>query len=373
MIGRASLDVDLEGGTRLQLEAWFPAQPGRGEPDYAITAALKTEMVGLLGIPSFALSTRETSRGSRGLEPVPQALPVILFSHGFASFSRQNTRQLEALAKAGYLVLAVSHPGESLTTEYQDGRVVTIDHEQPALEYLRIRDKKALNAQASQLNTYLQKLDHAQTDSDYLAALDNVEQYTLYGASMPSGQRRTAQLVELIENLESIDHPLLQQADLSRLGLYGHSLGGIVSVAAGHQLARQGTPVRAAVNLDAAQLLLPEPGSLDLAMPTCFLMGGASRMGGTRLEGIGLNSHWAKRQSGVCEINIETAAHNNFTDLGWVTPLKWLGQLGPVKNRAFSNWLDGFLVSYFDHHLNGVPFDYPLWENVTLTGEIHAR
>lgn len=373
MIGRASMELELQDGTRLQLEAWFPALPGKGQPDYAITPALKSEMVQLLGIPAFALSTRERTRGFRDLEPAAGRFPVAVFSHGFASFSRQNTRQLEALAMAGYLALAVSHPGDSLTTEYQDGTLVTIDHDQPALEYLRERDKKALSAQGLQLNGYLQRLAGAQTDAEYLTALAEVKNNTLYGASIPSGERRTAHLVELVENLDKVNHPLMQHADLNSIALYGHSLGGIASVAAGTQLVAGGFPVKAMINLDAAQLLLPENESMDLAAPTCFVMGGATRMGTTRLAGTGLNTQWARRQTGVCEINVATAAHNNFTDLGWVTPLKWFGQLGPVKNKAFANWLNGFLISYFDHHLKAKPYDYPLWETATLTGQINAR
>ncbi len=373
MIGRTSLKFALKDGTVLQLEAWYPAKPGMGAPDYAVSPALKREMVTLLRMPGFALSTRETTRGRRGLLPEDGIWPVVLFSHGYASFSRQNTRQMEALAEAGYLALAVSHPGDSLTTEYGDGRLVTIDQSQPALDYLKESDKSRLTEWAQALNVRLNGLVASDSEDGYLQALEALVRETIYGASYPSAQRRTDQVVELVARLGELHHPLMNHADLSRIGLYGHSLGGIVSVAAGHRLVRMGVPIGAVVNLDAAQILLPEPDSLSLAMPACFLMGGATRMAGVPLQGTHLNRWWTRQNEDVCEINIETAAHNNFTDLGWVTPLKWLGQLGPVKNKPFADWLNGFLVAYFNHHLNGAPFQYPLWEGATLTGHIDAR
>jgi len=117
----------------------------------------------------------------------------------------------------------------------------------------------------------------------------------------------------------------------------------------------------------------PTPDSIALTTPTCFVMGGATKAGKIKLIGTGLNAIWAANNSQVCEINVAGAAHNNFTDLSWVTALKWFGQLGSVANKKFGEWLNGFLVAYFDHHLKGVPYDYPMWPEAALEGRVAAQ
>ncbi len=99
-------------------------------------------------------------------------------------------------------------------------------------------------------------------------------------------------------------------------------------------------------------------------------MGGSTKAGKLKLRGTHLNSIWARNNPHVCELNIEQAAHNNFTDLSWVSVLKWIGILGPVPNKKFGNWLNGFLVAYFNHHLKKQPYSYPLWESGELVGNI---
>lgn len=386
-IGRDSLDAALPGGARLQVELWYPAQPDDGttapwgSPDYLFTPALKDALVEYVGMPRMAISTKEKGQGRRDVPVVPGPWPLVVFSHGFASFSRQNSRQAEALAQAGYIVAALSHPGESLTTEYADGRVQRIDDSHPALQYMGKRAKKSeLLVMAREMNTYLQSLAGETSPAAYLSAMQALNDNTLFGLYQTSAEVRSTQLVQWLQLLIATaqeDRTQLQtvlgEADLQRIALYGHSLGGVVSVAASQALHRQGIEVSAVVNLDAPQFLVPEPGQITLNSPTCFLMGGSTKAGKVKLTGTRLNSAWARNNPQVCEINIEGAAHNNFTDLSWISILKWFGQLGPVPNKKFGNWLNGFLVGYFDHHLKGQAYRYPSWPEAVVEGRLASE
>jgi hypothetical protein len=61
--------------------------------------------------------------------------PVLLFSHGYGLENTvSNSYLTEALTSHGYVVVSVSHPFESLATVYPDGRVVTLDVDNPRLE-----------------------------------------------------------------------------------------------------------------------------------------------------------------------------------------------------------------------------------------------
>lgn len=61
--------------------------------------------------------------------------PVLLFSHGYGLENAVSGSFLtESLASHGYVVISVSHPGESLATVFPDGRIAALDFDNPRLE-----------------------------------------------------------------------------------------------------------------------------------------------------------------------------------------------------------------------------------------------
>ena len=379
VIGRDSVDYLLQDGTRLQLELWFPAiaplSALKQHKDYSFSVSLKKNLVDISGMPSMTISTKETSNGLRDVVAKPGSFPVVIFSHGFTSFSRQNSRQLEALALAGYIVIAPSHPGDSLTTEYSDGTIVEIDRSQDALELTSSKaNKSKLKDEIAKIAVESNQLRRKKSIEQYLLDLPQFVDGTIYRHYVTSAQRRRGHLVQLVSQLIAKDpqaqDTALADADLTRIALYGHSLGGVVSVLATEELNREESRVKAVVNLDAVQFVLPDENSINLSTPTCFIMGGSTKMGKTKISNLYLNSPWAQANKDVCEINVTKAAHNNFTDLTYVTPLKWFGQLGPIKNKAFGDWINGFLIAYFDSKLLGKHYSYPIWPSAELVGTI---
>lgn len=406
-VGRISTDWQLSPGTpsaqRLQVEWWYPTNATQGGPDYLFSQELKSALVTYMGMPSFAISKKEKGVGLRGVEPATGTFPVVVFSHGFASFSRQNNRQAEALAAAGFIVASLSHPEHSLTTEYASGDVVGIDASHPGLQMMgKGVDKKRVAALMETTNEIYVQLAAATSVETHQAAMEALRTRSMFSLYLGSAERRVSDLVGFVESLLAQEQAasaadigsLLSHLNLEQIGLYGHSLGGVVAVAAAQQLGfrqrsrevgqevgqevdeevgeenSQDVVVGGVLSLDVPQFILPATSPTQLIGNGCFLMGGDTKAAGTRLQGINLNRFLATANPGFCEINIADAAHQNFTDLSWVTPLKWFGQLGSVSNKKFGRWLNGFVVAYMQHHLQGKPYDYATWPDAQVTGNI---
>lgn len=398
-VGRISTDwqlsPDVPTSQRLQVEWWYPTKATNGSPDYLFSQELKSALVTYMGMPSFAISKKEKGVGLRGVEPAPGTFPLVVFNHGFASFSRQNNRQAEALAAAGFIVASLSHPEHSLTTEYASGDVVGIDANQPGLQMMgKGVDKKRVAALIETTDEIYVKLKAATSAEAYQAAMAELRSRSMFSMYVSSAERRVDDLVGFVESLfvrdkaakekaANVDDSelLLSHLNLKQIGLYGHSLGGVVAVAAAQQLGRresrredgQGVAIGGVLSLDVPQFLLPETNPTQLVGNGCFLMGGETKAAGKRLQGTNLNRYLATANPGFCEINIEDAAHQNFTDLSWVTPLKWFGQLGSVSNKKFGRWLNGFVVSYMQHHLQGIPYAYATWPDAQVIGNIERQ
>ncbi len=372
MIGRDSIDFVLAGKKKLQLEVWYPAEPGKGEPDHAFYPALRTELSEVMGMPKITISLKDKTRGLRGLTPVKGSFPIVIFSHGFASFSRQNTRQFEALTEAGYIVLSVNQPGQSLATHFDDDRIIPLDSDLLALMKQSLGTKKEIAAEARSMNIHSQNLAASTSKDEYLENMTLLKQNTIYGEYLKYVELRSRAIVELVLNIGSVNHPSLAGADPDSIGLYGHSLGGMVSVYTAGLLSKLGTKIKSVVSLDAIQIALVDD-ELEIDAATCFIMGGSSKMGRALVSNLHVNRYLAEKNDKVCEINIASAAHHNFTDLNWTSLLKWFGLLGPINGSKFGPWLNDFLVTYFDHHIKGKDYNYSMWKNAEVTGQISAR
>lgn len=50
--------------------------------------------------------------------------PVIIFNHGYASYTMQSTILCSDLASSGYIVVSIGHPYEASSVKYLDGRII---------------------------------------------------------------------------------------------------------------------------------------------------------------------------------------------------------------------------------------------------------
>jgi predicted dienelactone hydrolase len=124
--------------------------------------------------------------------------PVVLFSHGFGVSAAINTALHEELASRGYVVAGIDHTFDAGAVEFPDGRVETQKPELPIDDLLR-------ETRAADLRFVL----------DQLTALAD-------GHNPDAGHR-------------PLPRGLAGMLDVTRVGAYGHSLGGPTVIGAMNQ------------------------------------------------------------------------------------------------------------------------------------------
>ena len=100
-MGRSStVIVDSGRGDRaLAVDCWYPAQPGPQDPSVY-------ELLPGIGFTASALGDAPPARGPH---------PLLVFSHGRSGTRTSYVMLCEGLAARGYVVVALDHPGDTLT------------------------------------------------------------------------------------------------------------------------------------------------------------------------------------------------------------------------------------------------------------------
>ncbi|KRB86179.1 hypothetical protein ASE00_05455 [Sphingomonas sp. Root710] len=130
-VGVRSFELARADGTPLGIVAWYPAARSDGprapyftEAEKAVTAPAlaRTFRWPVTMLDNFAaLSTRAQPDA-----PVARGrFPLVVFSHGFLMYPRQNSALMERLAAAGYVVLSVPHPRDSADLPSSHGPLAT--------------------------------------------------------------------------------------------------------------------------------------------------------------------------------------------------------------------------------------------------------
>jgi predicted dienelactone hydrolase len=159
-------------------------------------------------VRSFVLQDATLSRA----RPV---FPVLVFSHGFGESSLTYAAQLSDLASQGFVVFGIEHPHDAFAVWFPDGRVVPFAAAQ--WDSARGRPNGAVAYQLAQVEVRAM---------DMRFAVDQIVRL----ARAPVGHSLFA-----------------QRLDLTRIGAFGHSLGGVAAASACRVDAR----VRACANEDA--------------------------------------------------------------------------------------------------------------------------
>lgn len=362
-IGTTRFDVGEPGYTdpyapspaprRIPVQAWYPAQPASGgvrEPylDDAVVAALSD----LSGLPKFLLG-RRPSHSVVDAKAAPGRHPVLVFNHGLGSFQKQSTSLMEELASHGYVVLSVGHPYDSLVVQFADGTVVRQRRDLPAWKAVQAASKD-LARTMREIEPLLVRARAAQDPEALREAMKALAEHPSYAPLLPTLEiwRHDARVV--LDSLARLDEgagpaPLRGALDQERVGVFGHSLGGILA----GQLAMTDPRVRAGMNYDGAQLPVGDA-RYGLAAPFCFLYADTTKVGGVAVTNEGMNDALlAEGPPGSCGASLRDAAHLNFTDMN--NSRMMAGALGEIDRAEMARLLRGMTVGFFDHHLRGQP------------------
>lgn len=212
-------------GTRREIVvfAWYPAasavkaRPAPYFPDIATIAraigdsAIHEEFG---SATAAVLSGRIISLAAETppLASPPRRFPILLFSHGFGESGLTYAAQLADLASHGYVVFAVEHPHDAFAVRIADGRVIPFAA--AAWDSARATPGGAVRYQLAQVPIRATDLRFA---------------------------------LNRITGLAGAGSPFAGRLDLARVGIFGHSLGGVAAAAA----CREDTRFRACLNEDA--------------------------------------------------------------------------------------------------------------------------
>jgi predicted dienelactone hydrolase len=224
----------------------------------------------------------------------PGGYPVILFSHGFAGCATQSVFLTEALAQAGYFVLAPNHRDAGCGPGQQGqlfAKLSTMRSEQPF-------HRPASWTEA----TYRDR------GADLEAILDTILKDNLFQGA---------------------------QIDSNRIGLAGHSLGGYTVLAlAGAWPSWKDRRVKAvlAVSPFCAPFIIK--GSLGhLDVPVMY-------QGGTLDIGV---TPYVRRPGGAYDL---TSAPKYFVDFGGAGHFAWTN-----LNKLYQSIIDDYAIAFFDRYL----------------------
>ena len=303
------LDDSSERG-HLLVYVWYPAEPTAFRATAPYFPALEQLSGQFSWYERFAIRSVGTHVGTE-VAPVPEKFPVLLFSPGANNSSLFYESLFEELASHGFAVVGLEHAYEGRGQVLPDGRVVG-----PEAERQRPRpDSPTYAADADRF--YRRRVDARALDAAF--ALDH--------------------LTWIAEK----DSLLGSRLDLSRVGVFGHSLGGIAATEA----ARLDARFRVVANLDGlvgGQPLYVEPNGQCLKQPFLYL--------GKPLPEQMSAERRAKQDEilrcvtgGSWRVLIAGASHTSFSDEPFWAPG---GYTAKARTLAV---VRAYLVAFFDRHL----------------------
>lgn len=335
------------GHRQVEVFAWYPAAPGREAraPYLREGLAEVQDLARRLSSPGAFDGLAEVRTHAR-LDAQPAAapgkLPVLLFSHGYIAIPSSYTALLEDLASHGYAVLSVIHPYEASAATLADGRVVSFL--QPTGEL----SKPVLGV-----------LGEWAEEDETMAAVtrtpDDAEQLRLLRRYI-TGLDRTDQALRrwvddlklVLDRLPSLPPAtpagrLAARLDLGRLGVFGHSMGGITA----GQFCSEDARCKAGLNLDG----IPQYGTMiDRSLGRPFLMVYSARPGRDGAS----DAIYRRGASPYIRVDVRDTLHLDFSDMMlWGGPLRehsLLGKLDPKRAVAITR---AVVHEYFDQQLLG--------------------
>jgi len=327
----------------LMVDIWYPAEPSNAVPADYLDVAAYEKAIGADGFQNFFREASETLRQgvkTHAFAAAPYARsakqsPVLIFSPGGGMVREVYAAQFEDLASQGYVVAAISHTYDAIVTLFPDGRQIPYS------------DKRWPTTPSVEGEANLNQLEwHA---NDIRFVLDELIRANLAGSPAV---------------------PFAGHLDLSRVGAFGHSFGGITAAHA-CQIDRRfkaclnedGVVAKRPLFLDdrgwamdqAFMLILHDPPTRPLTneqvaqmkMPRQRVEALVRRLDGDQeaaLRNTGGGSYRVRLQS-------EKVGHMDFSDL----PLLGAHDRADVEKRAaILATVRSYTLAFFDKYLRGM-------------------
>ena len=328
---------DPNAKRELMVQIWYPAQPAAeaktipflDNSDVALPA-----FADFLKLPSFTLDhlrlVRTHTYGDAPIRNDGAPYPIVIYSHGYASYRTAGFNQMEVLASSGYIAIAIDHPYAAAFTVFSNGRVVLND---PAMLPPAGRNQPG--------------------DQEARTALE---------ATLVADERFVMDQLQLL-NAGKLDSRFAGKFDLQRIGLTGVSLGGGAMVWTCHIDMR----CKAGLAQDGwyeplPQTVLSEP----LRQPFMFMQSETKMW---KMDNQArLDTLYQGGSAPAFHLKLAGVLHDDFGDYPLLTPLgALLPERGTLNGERTLQVVDAYLLAFFDEYLknqpspllNGPSLDYP--------------
>ena len=336
---------------QVEVLAWYPTSPaaanaGQHAPYLRESLAEARAFALVIRAPGVFddLASVET-HSVVDAEPAPGAsrLPVLVFSHGYTGLASAYTALLEDLASHGYVVLSIMHPYEAAAVTLSDGSIVTL-----------LDSAGVLNARVQAV--IAEWKDEDSTMARVTRTPDDVEQRRIlreYISGLTQTHVTITRWVDdtklVLDGLASLSRMtpagrLAARIDADRVGVFGHSMGGVVA----GQFCVDDIRCRAGLNLDG----IPQSGTMiDATMKQPFLMVYSARPG--RLGAS--DAIYRHASPAYCRVDMAGTLHLDFSDMNqWGGPLAGARAHGPIAPDRAAELTRLIVREYFDQQLGGV-------------------
>lgn len=268
-------------------------------------------------------------------------LPLLIFSHGYTGLASAYTALLEDLASHGFIVLSVIHPYESVAVRQSNGAVVTLLDSAGAMR----SEIRAVIGEWDTEDSTMARVTRATGEDEQLRILGD------YIRGLPKTQavidRWVADTKLVLDDFllrrAGIPATLARTSDTARIGVLGHSMGGVVA----GQFCVEDQRCRAALNLDG----IPQSGTMiDRRMARPFLMVYSGRPGR-----LGASDAIYRRGAAVYyRVDVAGTRHIDFSDMNfWGGPLQPpAGIISPERAAEVTRTI---VREYFGQELRGAP------------------
>jgi len=334
---------------QVEVLAWYPS----GAPPQGALAPYLRE--GLTEVRAFATLLREPETVFDWLSDVrthahsdgppaaaPAKFPVLVFSHGYTGIPSAYTALLEDLASHGYVVLGIVHPYEATGATLEDGAVVSLLDESGTLRQ-ELRDvfaewsvEDATMAAVTQVSDEGEQLRRLR---GYLSGLHHTD------IALRRWVDDTKLALDGLANLRptSLQGRLAARLDMARMGVFGHSMGGVTA----GEFCLEDRRCRAGLNLDG----IPQYGRMiDKPLQRPFLMVYSSRPGRAGAS----DAIYRRSASSYYRVDVRDTLHLDFSDMAfWAGPLRERRMLGPMAAVRASEITAAIVRQYFEQELLG--------------------
>lgn len=314
LIDRARWDPLAPSRQRRQLmvQLWYPAQPPRfaGASPYAEAGVARVLDRDMNVPPGTFEAVRTHATIGAPVASAPRPFPVVLYSHGYGSWRNASTALVEELVSRGYFVVTIDHPYDALAVEFPDGRIARL---RPIRQPIPPQANPLAQWDASVAQLLTVRVADVRFVIAAISALNAGENPDAEHRSLPAG--------------------LAGALDLSRIGMFGHSLGAATTIAA----MREDRRIRAGFMMDG-----PVPRGARTAhfdRPIMLVRSDNSAIG--KLVGPSWRNFALGLRGWHRALTIAGANHNDFTDLGLVArhfhfsqPLRDSLLLGTIDART---------------------------------------